>query len=156
MKSRFETAEALKIARLHWLTLCVRMPADDVIAFHDGLDRPAIRVLKAPEVGLIMTQGRAHGTGAPFCLGEASMTRCVVSDAEGLGMMGYGQVLGRQKALARALADLDLLAQDQEFGPQIDLWVAAWSDELHALDAVEAERIQATRVDFLTLVRGED
>ena len=70
--------------------------------------------------------------------------------------MGYCQILGRDKGLARAIADLDLLAQDVELGPQIDLWIAAWADELQVLDRAEAERVQATRVDFLTLVRGED
>ena len=156
MQSRFQSVDALRDARLRWLGICVRVPQDEVRHFWNGLDRPDIRVLKAPEVGLVMTQGRTHGTGSPFLLGEASMTRCVVSDTEGLGLLGYGQILGRDKGLARAIADLDLLAQDIEFGPQIDLWVAAWADELQALDSAEAERVQATRVDFLTLVRGED
>lgn len=156
MQSRFHSVDALRVARLRWLGICVRVPGDEVRHYWEGFERPDIRVLKAPEVGLVMTQGRTHGTGSPFLFGEASMTRCVVGDTEGLGLLGYGQILGRDKGLARAIADLDLLAQDVELGPQIDLWIAAWADELQALDRAEAERVQATRVDFLTLVRGED
>lgn len=156
MQSRFQSPEALKEARLHWLGVCVRVPKENLCQFWNGLDRPKIRLLKAPEVGLVMTQGRTHGTGTPFRLGEASMTRCVVSDAENLGLMGYGQTLGRDKELARAIAELDLLAQDIELGPQIDVWIAAWHDELQSMARAEAARVQETRVDFLTLVRGED
>ncbi|NBS11877.1 MAG: phosphonate C-P lyase system protein PhnG [Gammaproteobacteria bacterium] len=156
MRSRFQSSEALKEARLHWLSVCVRTPKDNLCQFLNGLERPAIRILKAPEVGLVMTQGRTHGTGAPFLLGEASMTRCVVSDTDDQGLFGYGQILGRDKELARAIAELDLLAQDMELGPQIDVWIAAWHDELQSMEHAESERVQATRVDFLTLVRGED
>ncbi len=152
MSTRFSSEEALRNARLDWLSVLVRVPAQDLIALADTLSL-SVTELKAPEVGLMMTEGRIHATGQPFRLGEVSLTRCVLQDD--LGHLGYGQILGRNKAQARAIALLDLALQRTESADEVESRLAAWRQEMDELDAMEDEAIQESRVNFFTLVRGE-
>ena len=46
--------------------LALREPLPDYVA------------LRAPETGLVMVRGRIGGTGAPFNVGEMTVTRCSV------------------------------------------------------------------------------
>ena len=41
-------------------------------------DPPPHSFLRAPEVGAVMVRGRTGATGAPFNLGEMTVTRCAV------------------------------------------------------------------------------
>ena len=41
--------------------------------------------IRPPEIGSIMVQGRAGGTGDPFNLGEVSVTRCTLKVGELVG-----------------------------------------------------------------------
>ena len=109
--------------------------------------------LRAPEVGLVMARGRAGGSGAPFNLGEVSVTRCAVRSEA--GMVGIGWVQGRRPDRALAIAKLDALFQD------MDVDVVAQSVDGLQLALAErrklvARKAAATKVDFFTLVRGED
>ncbi len=70
-----------------------------------------VRELKPAEAGLIMVRGRIGGDGAPFNLGEASVTRCVVET--GNGRRGHAVILGRDQKKARLAAILDALWQDE-------------------------------------------
>lgn len=113
-----------------------------------------VRDLKPAEAGLVMVRGRIGGDGAPFNLGEASVTRAVV-EVEG-GYRGYGFTLGRDRAKARAAAILDALWQVEGERPTVE------RDVLNPVAArLAAERTRtlaetaATRVDFFTMVRGE-
>jgi alpha-D-ribose 1-methylphosphonate 5-triphosphate synthase subunit PhnG len=113
------------------------------------------RDLKLVETGLVMLRGRIGGDGAPFNLGEATVTRAIVELPT--GERGYGHVLGRDGAHARAAAVLDALWQIPLEREAIEKRV------LRPIEArLEAERARAsaetaaTRVDFFTLVRGED
>ena len=111
--------------------------------------------LRSPEIGLVMLRGRTGGDGAPFNLGEATMTRAVVEIAG--GVRGYGQVLGRKPALARMAAVVDALAQREADRPLVEAEIVApITRRLATEKALQAARTAATRVDFFTLVRGED
>jgi alpha-D-ribose 1-methylphosphonate 5-triphosphate synthase subunit PhnG len=114
----------------------------------------AARDLKPAESGLVMVRGRIGGDGAPFNLGEASVTRCVVETDH--GVRGYAFTLGRDRERTRLAALIDALWQDGEARPLIDREVLApiarrIAHEKHRDKAETA----ATRVDFFTLVRGE-
>ncbi|KPQ06120.1 MAG: alpha-D-ribose 1-methylphosphonate 5-triphosphate synthase subunit PhnG [Rhodobacteraceae bacterium HLUCCA12] len=134
------------------LGLLARAPADRLTALFPDL--PPHETLRAPEVGAVMVRGRQGGTGAPFNLGEMSVTRCSVRLP--CGTAGHGYVQGRDKDHARRAAVLDALLQTSA------------ADQLHAsvlaiLAADEAERraaraarAGATKVEFFTMVRGED
>ena len=113
------------------------------------------RELKPVETGLVMLRGRAGGDGAPFNLGEATLTRAIVELPS--GERGYGHVLGRDARHARAVAVLDALWQSDEARATIEARVLAPIAERLAAERRQAEaETAATKVDFFTLVRGED
>ena len=110
------------------------------------------RDLKPVETGLVMLRGRAGGDGAPFNLGEATVTRAVVEIDDGL--RGYGHVLGRDAEQARRVAILDALWQAPASRDVVEAEVLSPIAERIAAERAGADA--ATRVDFFTLVRGED
>lgn len=118
-------------------------------------DAPGAETVRGPEIGLVMLRGRAGGGGAAFNLGEASVTRATVRVAT--GPVGHAMILGRHTAKARAAAHLDALWQDETWRGRIEREIVA---PLLAADEAErrrlAEETAATRVDFFTMVRGED
>ncbi len=107
------------------------------------------------ETGLIMLRGRIGGDGAPFNVGEATVTRAAVQLAS--GVIGFGYVLGRDRRKARAVALCDALLQADDYRQSVERHV------LTPLRLAQQQRLAfaqaqtaATRVDFFTLVRGED
>ena len=118
-------------------------------------DLPAATPVRGPEIGMVMLRGRAGGGGAPFNLGEATVTRATVKLAG--GEVGHAVILGRDPTKAQMVAHLDALAQRSEWAQRIEHGVIApalvWRDAERRKQAEEAE---ATRVDFFTMVRGED
>ena len=68
--------------------------------------------LRPPETGLVMLRGRTGGDGAPFNLGEATVTRAVMQLKS--RETGYSYVLGRSANHARLAAILDALAQSHQ------------------------------------------
>ncbi len=115
--------------------------------------RPAVRFIRAPEIGLALVRGRCGGTGAPFNLGEMTLTRCAVQIDD--GPAGFSYVQGRSRKHAELAAIFDALLQDgRHHQPLMTELIrplhAAWQ-ERRRQRAAEAEQ---TRVDFLTLVRG--
>ena len=115
---------------------------------------PAHENLRQPESGLVMVRGRIGGDGAPFNLGEATVSRAAVRLAS--GEVGFGYTLGRDGAKARMIALCDALVQSDQFAGAVETEVLA---PLRAVMTAErnrkAEEAAATRVDFYTLVRGE-
>jgi alpha-D-ribose 1-methylphosphonate 5-triphosphate synthase subunit PhnG len=111
------------------------------------------RPLRAPETGLVMVRGRIGGDGAAFNLGEATMSRAVVELET--GERGFGQVLGRDTDHARLSAILDALFQREQ--DTVERHVLAPIRERLERDLARGRaETAATKVDFFTLVRGED
>src|SRR3954465_15521138 len=78
----------------------------------DALALPAHENLREPENGLVMVRGRIGGDGAPFNLGEATVSRAAVRLAT--GEVGFGYVLGRDQRKARMIALCDALIQSND------------------------------------------
>ncbi|WP_439574720.1 phosphonate C-P lyase system protein PhnG [Phreatobacter sp.] len=114
----------------------------------------AVKALRAPEIGLVMVRGRIGGDGAPFNLGEATVTRAAVALAS--GEVGFGHVLGRDRRRAEQSAIGDALWQSPLHRPAVEAALAAVRARLADEARVTRERTAATRVDFFTMVRGED
>ncbi|MBB2971843.1 phosphonate C-P lyase system protein PhnG [Mesorhizobium sp. RMAD-H1] len=115
---------------------------------------PALAV-RGPEIGAVMVRGRIGGGGAPFNLGEASVTRATVKLAT--GEIGHSIVLGRDPEKAKAVAHLDALRQVAEWEPVVERDCVTPAIEMLKADRRKlAEETAATRVDFFTLARGED
>jgi alpha-D-ribose 1-methylphosphonate 5-triphosphate synthase subunit PhnG len=118
-------------------------------------DAPAFETIRLPEAGLVMARGRIGGGGAPFNLGEVTVTRAAVRLAS--GEVGFGHVLGRDKSRALMVARLDALWQSERYRPVVeDRVIAPVRKRLAAEDARTRRQTEATRVNFFTLVRGED
>lgn len=111
-------------------------------------------ILRAPETGAVMVRGRTGGTGAPFNLGEMTVTRCSVR--LDCGAVGHAWVQGRDKTHATRAAVADALMQT-DAAPRIRAEVLdVLAAEAVAARSARAGKAAATKVDFFTLVRGED
>lgn len=117
-------------------------------------DLPAHDMLRPPEIGAVMVQGRAGGTGAPFNLGEMTVTRCTLRLAS--GAVGHAHVQGRDKAHATRAAAVDALMQTDQAADVAGQLLAPLQAEETARRTARAAKAAATRVEFFTLVRGED
>ncbi len=140
--------------RQEWLRELSCAPAAELeLLAQKPLERYAANVLelRRPEVGLTMVTGRVGGTGEAFGLGEMTVTRCVVQVD---GDMGVGYVRGRDTVHARTIAVLDALLQGPH-AEELKSEVLRPLAELRlARAAHHAARTEATRVQFLTMVRG--
>ena len=141
--------------RKAWMSLLAKAPEGRVAALLDAaMPRPDFTWLRAPEVGSTMVRGRAGGTGAPFNIGEMTVTRCALTLAS--GEVGHAYIQGRRKSDAEAAALVDALMQ----GPQAGVVRSAVLDPLEAersaAKAARAEKAAATKVEFFTMARGED
>ncbi len=118
-------------------------------------EQPDCVDLRPVETGLVMLRGRIGGDGAPFNLGEATVTRAAVRLTS--GEVGISYVLGRDRDKARLAAVCDALWQNASFRPRIEHDVLApIRSRLASERARERAQTAATRVEFFTLVRGED
>ena len=116
---------------------------------------PAHERVRGPETGLVMVRGRAGGGGAPFNLGEATVTRATVRLAT--GEVGHAYALGRDTEKVMTAALVDALWQQPANRDAIRKTVI---EPLAASEAVADQTRRgesaATKVNFFTLVRGED
>ena len=115
---------------------------------------PAHSEIRAPQSGLVMLRGRIGGDGAPFNLGEATVSRAAVRLDS--GEVGFGYVLGRDGEKARLIALCDALIQSNSHCGALETEVVApFREKLAAERGRQAAQAAATRVDFYTMVRGE-
>src|SRR6478735_2913542 len=116
-------------------------------------DKPGFHRVRGPETGLVMVRARAGGGGNPFNLGEATVTRSTVRLET--GEVGHAYCLGRDgdKAVQSALFDA-LLQRDAEAVETLVL--RPLREEQAAADAKLRDETAATKVDFFTMVRGDN
>ena len=115
---------------------------------------PAIEELRAPQAGLVMLRGRIGGNGQPFNLGETIVTRAAVRLG---GRTGVSYLIGRAERRARLAAMLDALGQEAGYRARLEAsLVQPVMARVAAEDAEIRAQAAATKVDFFTLVRGED
>lgn len=116
---------------------------------------PDAEDVRKPETGLVMLRGRMGGDGQPFNLGEATVTRAVIRLTD--GTLGYSYLLGRSARRARMAAIIDALGQDRNRRRTLEAaLVGPVRARREAEKQIQAEEAAATRVNFFTLVRGED
>jgi alpha-D-ribose 1-methylphosphonate 5-triphosphate synthase subunit PhnG len=149
-------AEAGHAARAAWMSALAQADAPTLDAAWRSLpSRPPYRLVRRPEIGLVMVRGRAGGTGVPFNLGEMTVTRCSVELTD--GRVGHAYVPGRDRRHAETAAVLDAMLQDPAARATLEERIVA-----PLLAAREARRRAArarasgTRVEFFTMVRGEE
>lgn len=133
------------------MSILARASAEDMEArLAEAPALPPHRVIRGPEIGLTMLRGRAGGDGAAFNLGEATVTRCSVSLAD--GTLGHCWRLGRDRRAAELAAALDAALQQDGLRPAL---VKAVVEPLRGAQdeaaALTARRAAATEVRFATL-----
>jgi alpha-D-ribose 1-methylphosphonate 5-triphosphate synthase subunit PhnG len=148
-------------ARQRWMGVLAKARPAELTAAWDALGLAvAYDLLRAPEVGMAMVRARAGGDGAPFNFGEMTMTRCAVrlaSDPSGEDHVGFGYVAGRDRRHAELAALCDALLQDRARHDRLMAAIVAPLAEAQAARRDDrARRAAATRVDFFTLVRGDN
>ena len=136
------------------MALCAQARPDELRQALGALAPPAARDLRAPEIGLAMLRGRMGGDGSAFNLGEATIARAAVA-LDGCGT-GFAYHLGRDTAKARDAAIIDALWQSSDRQAQVEHALAPVRSRLVAERSLAARQAAATRVNFFTLVRGED
>jgi alpha-D-ribose 1-methylphosphonate 5-triphosphate synthase subunit PhnG len=141
--------------RQAWMRLLALSSWNDLKACTDGFAATPCDLIRPPETGLVMLRGRIGGTGSAFNLGEATVTRCAVRTAK--GHEGHAYVMGRHHGHAKLAAVCDALLQDEGQHAEVDAEVLQPLQKLMAEQrSLAAHKAAATKVDFFTLVRGEN
>src|SRR5260221_1573293 len=135
------------------MTVLAHSDAAKIAGYLETIAVPAYENLREPENGLVMVRGGIGGDGAPFNLGEATVSRAAVRLAT--GEVGFGYTLGRDREKARMIALCDALVQSNEFADTIEANVLApLRKAMISMRNRKAQETRATRVDFYTMVRG--
>ncbi|WP_421780196.1 phosphonate C-P lyase system protein PhnG [Kiloniella litopenaei] len=148
--------------RQHWLSVLARCTLHDLqhhwnelTKSESDLSNLPYRFLRKAETGLVMVRGRAGGDGQQFNLGEVSVTRCTVClDSDHIG---YAYIRGRDHKKAELVAVLDALLQTNRWSQKIrDTFVAPLASVQQKTKQNRKSQIATSKVDFFTMVRGED
>ena len=143
-------------ARRHWISVLSRSTANELERhWAEAAVTADIRILRAPETGLVMVRGRAGGSGRRFNAGETTVTRCAVMLSS--GEKGHGWVLGRDGRHARLAAMFDACLQRPELHRTLmDKVIIPVERAQQQARLARRGKVAATKVDFYTMVRGED
>lgn len=146
--------------RAAWMGLLARAAPADLAAAMTAAERalggfPRHRWLRAPEIGTVMVQARIGGTGQAYNQGEITVTRAALRLP--CGTVGHAWVGGRDRDHATRAAMADALLQRAASAPAIrDRVLGPLAARERAVAAETAAKAAATKVNFFTLVRGEN
>ena len=147
----FDTA-----TRQRWMSVLAHSEPQDLLARMQSLQlAPAYELIRTPETGLVQLQARMGGIGDRFFAGDATLTRAAVRLTD--GTLGYSWVLGRDKQHAERCALIDaLMQQSRHFQNLSETLIAPLDADRMARIAARQAEVNASRVDFFTMVRGDN
>lgn len=137
--------------RRRWMAILARASATELATLLERhAEMPCYTKLRGPEAGLVMVRGRTGGGGAPFNLGEMTVTRCTVRTDS--GQVGHAYVAGRDARQAELAAVADALLQDplQAFALQANV-IAPLAEMQQALRTATSAKAAATKVQFFAM-----
>lgn len=141
--------------RQAWMSLLAKAPGGRAAELLDAaMPRPGFDWLRRPETGSVMVRGRTSGTGAPFNIGEMTVTRCTLRLES--GEIGHAYLQGRSKADAEVAALVDALMQSEAAERLQEAVLRPLEAESSTRRSARAAKAAATKVDFFTMARGED
>lgn len=117
-------------------------------------DKPQWTFARKPETGLVMTRGRIGGGGAPFNLGETTVTRAAIQLESGEVGHAYCQGRNQRKAAIAAFFDAAWLSQKHKQSVERNI-IAPLEKQQLASQKDKLKKAAATKVDFFTMVRGD-
>ncbi|HEV7317380.1 MAG TPA: phosphonate C-P lyase system protein PhnG [Ensifer sp.] len=142
-------------ARKEGMRLLAQATLNELSSAWEALaDKPEVHPVRGPETGLVMVRGRIGGGGDAFNLGEATVSRATIRLST--GEIGHGQLLGTDKHRARLAAIFDALSQRDGDKADVEGLLGRIEERLTQDERRKAEETAATRVDFFTMVRGDD
>ncbi|WP_435951771.1 phosphonate C-P lyase system protein PhnG [Dryocola sp. BD626] len=142
--------------RQQWMGVLAHSEPQDLADRWQALHISAnYQVIRQPETGLVQIQARMGATGQRFFAGDATLTRAVVQLDNGL--YGYSYLLGRDKTHAERCAVIDALMQDEaHFQTLQETLIAPLAANREQRRAKRRAEVNSSRVDFFTLVRGDN
>ncbi|MFM0187465.1 phosphonate C-P lyase system protein PhnG [Paraburkholderia nemoris] len=157
------SASPSSATRRAWMAVLARTPRADLEAALEralqGAPPPVYDWLRPPEIGLAMVRGRVGGSGDPFNLGEATVTRATLrlrSTGDTAAAVGVACHLGRDRRRAELAALADALLQMPEHHTALhQQLIAPFAEQQAAQRAERRQDAAATRVEFFTMVRGD-
>ena len=128
--------------RQHWMSVLAHSQPAELAARLNALNITAdYEVIRTAETGLVQIQARMGGTGERL------------TD----GTLGYSWVLGRDKQHAERCALIDaLMQQSRHFQNLSETLIAPLDADRMARIAARQAEVNASRVDFFTMVRGDN
>ena len=135
--------------RQRWMAVLARATAAETLELlAECAKLPAHIRLRGPELGLAMVRGRTGGGGAPFNMGEMTVSRCTIRTDS--GCTGHAYIAGRdlQQAELAAVVDAALQAGRTDLLEAVITPLAQRQADRREADAARAA---ATRVQFSTM-----
>ena len=142
--------------RQHWMSVLAHSQPAELAARLNALNITAdYEVIRPAETGLVQIQARMGGNGERFFAGDATLTRAAVRLTD--GTLGYSSVLGRDTQHAERCALIEAPMQPTSHLQNLSETLIAplEADRAARLAARQAE-VNTSRVDFFTLVRGDN
>lgn len=151
MDSHFTTTD-----RQRWMAVLAHCPPHMLAERWQTLAlNPQYETLRPAETGLVQLKARAGATGEAFFAGDATLTRAAVRLTSGI--CGYSWILGRDKTHAERCALVDALMQDKQLHPTLlETLIHPLAAHREAQLRQREAEVNASRVDFFTLVRGDN
>ena len=145
------TAQPTRQQHLELLTLASPMSLSQGLeGYRQKLKYEFIRPV---ETGLVMVRGRQGNTGDLFNIGEILITRCALKHEN---YIGQAWVAGQNGDKAVLVALGDALAQNQQYCKELEPFFQQLKRERTLQTNKETAEIMSTKVNFITMVRGED
>ena len=143
-----------EISRKSWLSILAKSPFSEIQTLWEKLELDLEwELIRKPEIGMVMVQGRTGGNGQAFNLGEMTVTRAAVRLKNGSAGLGYVQ--GRSKKQAELCAVIDATLQTPaNHSKVVNNLITPLKDNLDGLKKHRSKKAANTKVDFFTLVRG--
>ena len=141
--------------RKEWMSVLARADFPELKRRWQSLSiKAGYSVLRPAEIGMVMLRGKVNGTGHPFNMGEATVTRCSVKLNS--GEIGSSYILGRNKEHAElaALIDGEIL-RDENTQNIADGLLKPLKELEQRRQLKKQQKAAKTKVDFFTFVRGE-
>lgn len=142
--------------RQRWMSALASAPCETLDrAWNELQEAPGYEPLRPAETGLVMARGRAGGTGQRFNLGEITVTRAAMRLDN--GVVGHAYVTGRDKRKAELAALFDaILLSGMEHDRLTRELIEPLIEARRRTRETNSRKAAATRVNFFTMVRGED
>ncbi|TDY22680.1 alpha-D-ribose 1-methylphosphonate 5-triphosphate synthase subunit PhnG [Paraburkholderia sp. BL6665CI2N2] len=149
--------------RRAWMAVLARTPRADLEAALEralrDIPTPTYDWLRPSEIGLAMVRGRVGGSGDPFNLGEATVTRATLrlrASGDAAAAVGVACHLGRDRRRAELAALADALLQMPEHHAVLHKQlIEPFAAQVAVKRAGRQQDAAATRVEFFTMVRGD-